>query len=228
MIISDFYTTVRILSRANEQDLPDEEIAVLAQIEANKLYEMSVQAWNQEQTKDQTPTVLSFTGVTTDFIPTNDNLWIERVEYKADGATFYKPLKRTNKTEYESMGCVCEPNSLTDALISTECTNYFIQTSEGVHVFPIGSSAAGIDVKIYIKDTPAIDWNDNSYNIKIPIIADDLLTISTALLYRDIENTNEFNKLKLKYDELMELYKKRLRKGARVFNMGMSDESDGL
>lgn len=226
MTISEFYTTVRVLSRANVLDFPNTEIAIMAQIEANKLYELSVQAWNQEQTKDQTPTVLSFNALISNFIPTDDNLWIERVEYSRDG-TFYYPLKRTNKTEYEGFGCVCTTGSLTDDLVADGCADYFIQTSQGIHVFPIGGTTTG-SVRIYIKDTPVIDWTDMSYTILIPNVAVDLITVATALLYKDIENTNGFNKLKIKYDDLMKVYQTRLRKGGHTFRMKVSKQEDNL
>lgn len=223
MNISNFYKNVRVLTRSSELDFPDDEIAILAQIEANKLYELSIQQEHIEQTKNQTPTVLPFNNVSDSFIPMDDhNLWIERVEYSRAGEENYSVLKRTNKTEYESFGCSCVNDSLTNNLTDSGCTEFFIQTTQGIYVFPSGST--NIDVKVYVKDTPVIDWLDNDYEILIPNVAVDLLMIATALMYRDIENTNEFNKLKLKYDDLMSVHMNRLNKGSRVIKMRRASE----
>lgn len=223
MIVSDFFEKVRILTRANQLDFPNNEIAQLADMEADYLYELSVQSEHLEQTKDQTPTVLTGT-LTSNFVPTDHNIWIERVEYAADGINF-KQLKRTNKTEYETnMGCRCEIGSLTNDLISEECTNYYIQTSQGVHIFPAGTTNGVYN--IYIKDTPVIDWDDDNYEILLPNVPVNILVIGTALMYRDIENTNEYDKLFTKYDRYLQTHKKRLNKGSRVVQMKVKSHYD--
>lgn len=216
MIISEFYDYVRTLTRANSRDLPDTEIAILANPEADYLYEISIQAYHLEQTKNQTPTVITYTK-TGDFEPTDHNLWIERVEYAADGEN-YCQLKRTNKTEYLAMGCKCDSGSLTNDLISENCTNYFIQTSQGIHVFPAGNSSGGT-VKIYIKDTPVIDWSDDNYEILLPNVPINLLALKTALMYRDINDTNLLTFLQGEYAAKFQTFEKRLAQGGRSIQM---------
>lgn len=204
------------MTKANELDFPDSDIFALADMEADALYEMSIQAFNLEQTANQTPTVI--TGIVTDsFFETDDNLWIERVEYSKDDDEHYVTLKRTNKTEYESMGCYCGDSLTYDMETSEGCANYFIQTSQGIYVFPRPNATGR--VRIYVKDTPVINWGVPTAKIIIPRVSANLLAIATALMYRDIENTNEYEKLRSKYTQYMEIYKGRLAKGSRSIQM---------
>lgn len=221
MIVSEFLEKVRILTRANEADFPDDEIFSLADIEADALYEMSIQAFHLEQTANQQPTVI--TGIVDDsFFETDDNLWIERVEYSRNDDEHYIQLKRTNKTEYESKGCSCGTGyyngSLTYDMESSQyCANYYIQTSQGIHVYPRPNDTGR--VRIYVKDSPVINWGDPNAKILIPNVSANLLAIATALMYRDIENNNEYDKLRGKYNQYLELYRKRLSTGSRGIKM---------
>jgi hypothetical protein len=226
MQINEFYKLVRVLTRANTRDFPDTEIATLANPEADYLYELSIQGEHLQQTKNQTPTVLSFSNVTADFIPTNHNLWIERVEVSATGENNYTRLARTNDTEYNlhnDNACMCSDESLTDALTSKSCPTSFIQTSEGLRVFPI--PAGGLDVKVYIKDTPVINWTSGSYELKIPNVGNQLLALRTALMYRDIEKTGQKETLEAQYAIKFKTFNKRISKGSRIIQMGMVRKS---
>lgn len=216
MNVSDFFKKVRILTRSNSVDFPDSEIALLADMEADYLYELSIQGEHLEQTENQQPTVLTYT-VTDNFVETPHNLWIERVEYSKDGVKF-KTLTRTNKTEYETiLGCRCDTNSLTNDLVDIGCADYFIQTSQGIHVFQLPNTTG--KVKIYVKDSPVINWTDPNYEILMPKVPTNMLAIATALMYRDIENTNEYDKLFAKYTRWLETMKKRIGKGSRTIQM---------
>jgi len=224
MLVQNFYKNVRILTDTNEQDFPDSEIAVFGQMEIDKLYEMAIEGYAYEQTKNQQPTVYTL-NVTDNFVETEDNLWIERVEFSRNGKDYYT-LQKTNKQDYEAMGCSCDSGSLTNDLESKTCANYYIQTSQGVHVFPIGDGS-GI-VKIYVKDHPVIDWNNNNYNILIPNISDTIIVTGTALMYRNIHNTNEYDRLYNVYQSFLKLFEKRIKRGKRMTKFKLSDKRNLL
>lgn len=215
MTISEFYTYVRGLTRANTRDLPDTEIAILADPEADFLYELSIQGNHLEQTANQTPTVLTFT-MTDDFQATDHNLWIERVEASIDSGDTHTILTRTNKTEYDKYISECE-RSLTDQLaVSDSCPTHFIQTSQGIHVFPM---AASVDTVIYVKDTPVIDWTTGGNDILLPNVPINLLALKTALMYRDINDTNQLQFLQGEYAAKLGVFMKRIAKGGRTIQM---------
>jgi len=219
MQVGEFYDYVRELTRANTRDLPDDKIAILADPEADYLYELSIQGHHLEQTENATPTVYTY-NMSDDFQITPHNLWIERVEAKVSGHDYFTQMQRTNKTEYLAHLESCK-NSLTDELdeaTNYDCPRYFMQTSQGIHVFPIDDP---VEVKVYVKDTPEIDWNNDNYEILLPDVPINLLALKTALMYRDINDTNTLQFLERQYAEKFAVFEKRIAKGGRVIQMGM-------
>ena len=219
MTTTEFFTYVRALTRANDRDLSNADIEILANPQADFLYELTIQGYQLEQTANATPTVYNFNMVT-DFQITEQNLWIERVEVSVDGGESHYELKRTNKTEYNAYLKECNRNrSLTDDLVEDADATHFIQTSQGIHVFPV--RATGMDVVIYVKDTPSIDWGNPAYEILLPNVPVNLLALKTALMYRDIEDTNRLEWLQGEYNEKFRAFEKRIAKGGRVIQMRM-------
>lgn len=216
MIISDFYNYVRELTRANTRDLSDAQIAMLATPEADYLYELSIQSYHLEQTKNAIPTVYTYT-MTDDFQETPHNLWIERVEVSIDGGDTFYQVDKTNKTEFDDYTTECSNGSLTNLLAQTDGRpDKFIQTSQGIHIFPMAPS---VITKIYVKDTPTIDWNDGNAEIILPNVPINLLALKTALMYRDINDTNRLEFLNNEYNNKFAVFMKRLSKGGRTIQM---------
>jgi len=216
MIISEFYDYVRQLTRANSRDLTDSDIEILANPEADYLYELSIQAYHLEQTAVTAPTVLTYV-MTTSFQATDHNLWIERVEVSIDGGDSFYQIQKTNKTDYNLEAAECGGLSLTDQLAVTDSRpTHFIQTSEGINVFPM---AASVTTNIYVKDTPVIDWANPNFEILLPNVPINLLALKTALMYRDINDTNQLQFLQSQYNDKFEVFQKRLAKGGRVIQM---------
>jgi len=218
MIISEFYDYVRELVDANPRDFSDAEIARLANPEANYLYEIAIQGQHLQQTKNAIPTVLTYT-MTAPFQQTDHNLWIERVEVSVDGGESFYRIDRTNNADFELWVNSCGGGSLTDQLAEDDARpTSFVQTSQGINIFPMAPS---VITKIYIKDTPEIDWNDDNYEILLPNVPIQLLALGTAILYRDIQDVGRLNELKSQYNEKFRIFDKRIDKGGRVIQMRM-------
>ena len=216
MQISAFYNYVRTLTRANALDLTDSDIATLANPEADYLYELTIQGYHLQQTQNQTPTVLTFTQ-TVPFQATDNNLWIEQVNVSVDGGVSFYQIERTNNTDFIGYLDKCGGGSLTDQLAETDGRpTHFVQTSQGINVFPMAPS---VITKIYIKNTPVIDWNNLSYNILLPKVPINLLALKTALMYRDINDTNQLAFLEKEYAAKFRIFEKRIAKGGRSMQM---------
>lgn len=190
------------LTRSNERDYTDSEIQRNIDNEYYMLQEKLKRAWKVEWTGTELPTIYDLTP-TSSFINTDPNLHIERVEVSADGGENWRRITRTTYHDYNltsSGACSCQ-HSLTDALADTSCTKHFIQTAEGLHIFPIPDS--GIQVKVYARDDEVIDWNDPSFVPRLPRFAHRLLTLKAAMMYRDLEDTNELQFIFNEYNTLM-------------------------
>lgn len=221
MTISEFYEYVRTRTGANERDLSNDDIAILANPEADYLYELSIQASHLQQTKNQNPTVLTYI-MNTNFQPTDHNLWIERVEASVDNGQSYTTLKRTNNAEYNLHKEECG-ESLTDELAKrNDKPEYFVQSSQGITIFPMSSE---VITKLYIKDTPVINWGDTNSEILLPNVPTLLLALKTAMMYRDIDDIGRLTSIQNDYDEKFKAFTKRLAKGGRVIQMAQKNNT---
>lgn len=212
------------LTRANTRDYTDTEIESNIDREYSMLQELLKKSQRVEWTGGNYPVLFDFGGITDTFIQTSPNLHIERVEVSINGGDSWYPVSRTDKTTYNTASannsCYCSKRSLTDALEDGGNPINFIQTTSGIQVFPIPEDDS-IDVNIYVKESEDIDWNNPLFVPNLPDFAHRLLTLKAALLYRDIEDTNELTFLKNDYNELYKVFLDHISEGGKVINMGM-------
>lgn len=203
------------ITRSNIRDYTDAEIQRNIDEEYKKLQSMM----QREGRIEWVPELFTFT-MTDDFQVTNPNLHIERVETSTDGGENWYPVTRTTYHNYAlamSQGCKCEKNALTDAFDSTSCPQQYIQTNEGIHVFPVPDG--GMQTKIYTRGFDVIDWTDPTFEPKLPMQFHRLLSLNAGLMYRDLEDTNELEWLNNEYNKLWSMFLEHIKEGGQVVQM---------
>lgn len=222
MDIQTMYKDVRLLTRANECDYTDEEICCHLQNEYKLLQELLNHEGKVEYTQSNSPLSYTVAGGTT-FFNTDPNLHIQRIEVSTAGEDKWCSPTQTTYQEYgdfSSNCCGCDCNSLSAAMDGDgcvcECDKYYIQTSDGIHIFPNND---GTDVRIWTRGTDELDCNDPNYVPKIPAFAHRLMTLKAALMFRDIENTNELDFLLSEYNNLFALFNKHIKSGGKIIQM---------
>ena len=224
MTLDQLKQDVLSLTGANYDDYLESEIERNMEQEYIFIQHKLKSSFRIEHTANQTPTVLTF-NTTTDFIPTDINLHIERVEVSSDGQRWYK-LDRTNKTTYNeglsNNTCRCDTRSFTDAITDPGCPASFVQTTEGIHVFPVPES--GLDVRVYVKDSDTLNWSLGSSEPRIEEFAHRLLSLKASLLYRDIENTGNLQFILSEYSKWDNALNEHINEGGKVIKMSYKQD----
>lgn len=208
---------VRFMTKTNAADYSDSEIQHNINQEYKALQDIlktqSRVEWADEDSVIDLTMNISFASLP-------PNVAIKRVEVSKAGEDKFKTIKRTTYHDYEASslnGCGFCGKSLTGALSHEGCTQKFIQTVEGIHVFPVPED--GMNVKIYINEDETIDWNDNSFAPRLPAFAHRLLTLKASMLYRDIEQVGSLEWIMSEYTNLYRDFMRHVKQGGKIINM---------
>lgn len=203
------------ITRANSRDYTDEEIERNIDEEYKKLQSMM----QREGRIEWIPTVYDFT-INSSTFGTQPNLNIQRVDVRRPGSTYWKTIDRTTYHDYmmaeKSEYCSCG-KTLTRDLERTCCPEKYVQTTEGMHVFPVPST--GLDVKVYTRGFDVIPWGSTTYEPLLPIEFHRLLSLKAGMMYRDLEDTNSLEWIKDEYKELFDMFLEDIKEGGSVKQM---------
>jgi len=211
MNTAQLLTDVRYLTRSNDKDYTDAEIENNIDQEYAYLQQIAIEEGKPVYGSGSGISVIDLAMATT-FASTPPNLNINRVEAEVDGC--WRVLKCTDTTLYggpfPDVSCYCgyqnsctACKSLTNILGHEAFPLWYIQTNNGIEVFPLPEAASlPLNVKIYHEDAHTLDWVGGDTPI-LPAFAHRLLSLKAALLYRDIEEANDLQFLNSEYSRLL-------------------------
>jgi hypothetical protein len=225
MTLDQLKADVISLTGANYDDYLESEMERNMEQEYIFIQHKLKSSFRIELTESIYPTVYTFTSIATDFIPTEMNLHIERVEVSTDGTNWHR-VERTNKTVYntavDNNSCSCSNESFTNAITKNGCPANFIQTTEGIHVFPVPTD--GFDVKVYVKSADTLNWNLGNSEPRLEGFAHRLLSLKASLLYRDIENTGNLEFILSEYSKWDNALNAHINEGGKVIRMSYKQD----
>lgn len=227
MTTAELLTDVRYLTRSNDRDYTDAEIENNINQEYYYLQQIAIEEGKPVYGSGAGLSVIDLAMATT-FASTIPNLNINRVEAEIDGC--WKVLTCTDSTKYGgpfrkpvcccgyqgTCGC-CQ--SLTEILGDEGTPCWYIQTNNGIEVFPLPEAASlPLNVKVYHEDCHALNWVGGDTPV-IPKYVHRLLSLKAALLYRDIEEANDLQFLNNEYNILLAKFIDSLKGQAKILQM---------
>lgn len=202
---------VLFLAGANTIDYTDTQIERNIENEYYKLQELLKNGQRIKWTPNATINKQSEVDYTLNDILTDDNsMHITRVEVSVDGGESWYQIKRTDEISFKNEN----DGSYTDALNEVGDPKYFIQSTNGISVFPIQETYS---INIYYKEDEDISWGSTN-EIELSRFAQRLVTLRAAMLYPHI-TTTRLDACKTEYADLYKVFLSHISEGGKVIKM---------